>query len=157
MEKARALLAMSSKEKERILNYQGSYATIDELYKWQNSELVVYGNHLFNHWNLKSLTKSEIVEEYNKNQEILDSFPNSINLFAFPNGVPGICFTDTELKVIQELGPKKVLSSVNGINRNLDNFLLGRVSFSHTDITPTDFWFRVFRDHTKSHYGQNAY
>ena len=145
MEEAKTVLGISSIENDTMLAYQGDYATLEELYKWQNSELVVYANHLFNHWNAKSLNKDQLREQYNLNQEILDSFPNSINLFAFPNGIPNLCFTETEIKIIKQLGAKKVFSSINGVNKNLDDFLLGRLSFSKSDLTSIDYWFRVFR------------
>jgi len=145
MKKAVNLFEISNDDFKKVLTYQGEFASLKDLYKWQNSNYVVYGNHLFDHWNAASLTIEQLQEEYTKNQEILEDFPNSVNFFAFPNGMPNKCFSEIHIKTIKKIGAKKVFSAVSGVNRDSDEFLLGRFNFTDLDVSPTDYWYKLFR------------
>ncbi len=128
---------------EEIHIFQGKLASMNTLKKWEEEENIFYGNHLYDHWNAKALTKNEFINEYNKNKQVLFSFKNYLNLFAFTNGKPGTCFSKEHIKILKELKPEKIFSASNGINSGSSSFLLGRLSTHERDISENHLWFRL--------------
>ena len=59
--------------------------------------------------------------------------------------MPKICFSDIHIKTVKKIGAKKVFSAVSGVNRDSNEFLLGRFNFTDLDISPTDYWYKLFR------------
>ncbi len=130
-------------DRDEIINYQGSFANLDVVKKWNNKDLVVYGNHLFEHWNAPVLTLVEFEEQYKKNEMALSKIINSVNLFSFTNGQPGTCFSRREVDLLSHLGAGKIFSTVVGVNRHRNNFILGRIGLNGNDHTENDFWYRI--------------
>jgi len=132
-------------DKSLIMEYQGKFADISVLKKWDNKDLVVFGNHLFDHWNVAALSSEELKEQYVKNEIALSQFKNSINFFAFTNGQPEICFTKRDVAFIYNMGATKVFSAAGGINRNPSDFLLTRMSLCEKDEDEDYIWFKLGR------------
>jgi peptidoglycan/xylan/chitin deacetylase (PgdA/CDA1 family) len=131
---------------DAIYAYQGVFADSEVLQKWDGHPLVVFGNHLFEHWNAVALSEHEFKEQYLKNEAALSELKSYINLFAFTNGQPGLCFSEREVAFLAALGAGKIFSSYGGVNRNPENtFLLGRIGLSETDNDRDRLFFRIAR------------
>ena len=137
-------------EKKRILDYQGSLADIDLLTKWENSNYVYYGNHLYEHYNSTALTSNEFSNSYSINNQKLSKFKNFINFFSFPNGKPLTCFNDNYLIIIKNLNCKKVFYSSGSINENSHDYLLDRIDFTDFEHNIFKMNFRIFISKIKS-------
>ena len=127
-----------------VIDYQGVLVSSEEINKW-SSKYVVYGNHLYDHWNCKALTNSELIEQYSSNEKALSNLKNSIKFFAFTNGQPGTCFTSKDIATIKNMGAKKIFTTFGGVNRNCDYSVLGRVSFTNDDGKDGLLWYRLAR------------
>ncbi|MBF0119177.1 MAG: polysaccharide deacetylase family protein [Desulfobacterales bacterium] len=131
--------------KDSVLSYQGHFANLKTLQCWKNRNIVVYGNHLYDHWNAPTLNPDEFIDQYIKNEEELRHLNNRINLFAFTNGRPETCFSYRELNILKKLGAKKVFSATMGVNLNSSKYLLGRISLSESDNDESKLLFQVGR------------
>jgi len=130
-------------DNEKILAYQGEFADLSVINKWDNNDLVVFGNHLFDHWNAVALSSDELKEQYSKNEIALSQFNNSINFFAFTNGQPVTCYTDRDITLLKKLGAKKIFTASGGVNREPANFLLRRMSLYEIDKDEFYIWFKL--------------
>lgn len=128
-----------------VIGYQGRFASLDQLRRFEKSKFVVYGNHLYDHWNATALKPVEFAKQYTKNQVQLIKFSNSAEIFAFPNGIPNNCFNESHVKMLKRLGAKKIFSGVGGINRNSKNYLLGRMTLNAHDSNEDILWCRLLR------------
>lgn len=126
-----------------ILEYQGNFANIELIHKWSNSKLVVYGNHLYEHWNASALNDIEFLQQYSENKKSMAKLQNFIDYFSFPNGQPGSCFNIHHIDLLKKLKAKKIFSSSGNINTSKNNFLLDRVSFGPFDKNIYSMWFKV--------------
>lgn len=135
---------------QAVSYYQGRFVNLEILQKWIKSNVVVYGNHLFDHWNSTSLSLNEFDNEYKMNQNSLFQFDNWINLFAFTNGQPVSCFSDSYIERVNQLGSWKAFSSSGSINNNSVAFLLDRLSFTESDDNEDYLWFRIGQGILKS-------
>ncbi|MCX6237745.1 MAG: polysaccharide deacetylase family protein [Bacteroidia bacterium] len=127
-----------------VLDYQGPFADLEIVKKWDNHNNVVYGNHLFEHWNTIALSICEFEEQYNKNKVALSQLKNSLNLFAFPNGHPGSCFSRKHVELLTHLGVQRVFYSSGGLNPDASKYLLNRISLSEP-YNEDHLWFQMFK------------
>ncbi|MFC2117186.1 polysaccharide deacetylase family protein [Bacteroidota bacterium] len=132
-----------------VLDYQGRFANLETVKKWNDKNLVVYGNHLFDHWNAAALTLEEFKDQYLRNQNALSQLSNSIELFSFTNGQPGSCFSDKYVNILNNLGSKKVFSSAGNRNSGSNKYLIDRISLTEEDTDEDYLWFKF----TRSIYG----
>jgi peptidoglycan/xylan/chitin deacetylase (PgdA/CDA1 family) len=80
------------------------------------NELITYGNHSFNHYNLSSLSEEEQKQEIIKNHELLKRLGVKLSrVFSIPFGGKKH-FNETTIKIIKDLGYKGYLLSSNRIN-----------------------------------------
>lgn len=132
-------------DKDAVLDYQGQFADLHTVNAWNNKNVVVYGNHLFDHWNAPALSIKEFEDQYQRNEIALWQFGNSVELFSFTNGQPGTCFSKRELDFLKFMGVGKVFSTVGVVNHDAKKFLLGRISLSERDKDEDHLWFRIGR------------
>ena len=125
--------------------YQGLFADLELVNRFANSELAVYGNHLYEHWNAAALKPAEFIEQYALNQKALAQFRNNAEIFAFPNGLPNTCYTDVHIELLTGLGAKRVFAAAGGINRDPNNYVLGRMSVNARDNDEDILWCRLLR------------
>lgn len=125
--------------------FQGEFADLDTLRRWDEHSLVCYGNHLFEHWNAAALSSEELKDQYLHNEAELSSFSGRVNLFAFTNGQPDTCFSTRDVALLKSLGAGRVFSTAGGINQDKEEFLLGRVALCESDNTVAGLWFRIGR------------
>ncbi|MFK5893440.1 MAG: polysaccharide deacetylase family protein [Pseudomonadota bacterium] len=132
-------------DNKAVLEYQGNFADLNEIKKWENKNLVTFGNHLYDHWNVAALTHDELEKQYKKNESALSQFKNSINFFAFTNGQPGSCFSASDVTFLEHLGAEKVFSASGGVNIDTSEFLLRRMSLYEWDEDEDYIWFQLGR------------
>jgi peptidoglycan/xylan/chitin deacetylase (PgdA/CDA1 family) len=134
---------------DAVKDYQGAFADLDTVKRWDNEELVVYGNHQYEHWTASALRIDQFGEQYAKNQAALAGLKNSVNMFAFTNGQPDTCFSRLEVDYLNSRGAGKAFAAANGVNRNPRNFLLDRISFYQDDHADSHLWFKLVRARLK--------
>lgn len=115
---------------DEIVQYQGKLANLVTLKKWENSNYVFLGNHLYEHWNSASLDSGEFEFQFKENRKKLSNFKNSIDLFSFPNGQPDLCFSNLHVQALNHFGCKRIFFSLGGTNSADVGFL-----FNRTDLT----------------------
>ena len=130
-------------ELSKIIEFQGDLVDSETMAFWDGCSNVYYGNHLYDHWNAAALSQEELKEQYRLNELALDHYDSSLKLFAFTNGKPEICFSQEDIETIFKMGAKRVFSTVHGVNKNSDTFLLGRVFSDGLDVSSNHLWCRV--------------
>lgn len=134
-----------------IKKYQGPIANISTVKNWCDERLVVFGNHLYDHWNSAALTNLEFREQYLSNELELKKLNINNRIFAFTNGQPGICFSHREINLLKKLGAKKIFFSGGDSNSDSSAYLLDRIGLSELDCNQNYLWFRMFRLFLKRH------
>jgi len=128
---------------EEIKKYQGRIADLHTLKKFSENNFLFFGNHLFLHWNSKSLNSEEFKFYVDQNTLEIEKLKNNINFFAFPNGQPGLCFSTENINTLKKLGILKAFSSSGNINLSND-FLIDRIDLSSSEYNKTKFYLRLF-------------
>jgi len=128
-----------------VLAYQGRFADSAMVTAWARNEHVVYGNHLYDHWNATALRREEFVAQFHKNEEALSGLPNYGGFFAFPNGQPGTSFAPEHVALLRTLGALRVFAAAGGANRDPASFMLGRIALGPRDDTSGRLWGCVFK------------
>ena len=106
--------------------YHGPWASLEDLIECNKSDLVFFGNHLFNHYNCLNLKKNELIFQFNENKKHLDKLKNSLNFFSYPYGQPGLFYNDTSNSILKELGVRYIFSAYP-INYNFNNSIFHRL------------------------------
>lgn len=136
-------LKNNSFDEAEINAFQGELVDLETLNYWSKEEIFFYGNHLYDHWNACALSNEEFEDQYLINTNFLKQFKNSLDLFAFTNGKPETCFQSKHLDILKNINVNRVFSSINGLNSDSNNFLLGRLSTTERDINENHLWFRI--------------
>lgn len=112
-------------EYQSFLRYQGDLLSPDDLSRLVDSEMLVLGNHLSNHWNAKAQDESFLAESFSQCEEFIRSIQGfSLGLFAYPNGQPGSCFADSNFETLKQCGASLQFANAGfGKGYNLDNVL----------------------------------
>jgi peptidoglycan/xylan/chitin deacetylase (PgdA/CDA1 family) len=129
---------------DAVAKYQGHFADLNLIKKWNDPKTVIFGNHLYSHWNSAALTDQEFENEFNKNKKLLSQLENSLDIFAFPNGHPGTCFSESQVQLLQNWGVLRSFSARGGVNSSKGGFLLGRTGLNER-FNKSHFWFRIAR------------
>jgi hypothetical protein len=143
---------------EEVVKYQGALADLTIIRDFNNRQWVVYGNHLFDHWNASALTSDEFQENYIKNQEVLALLGNDIKMFAFPNGQPYTCFSQKQIDSLHSMGAARAFYSSGYLNKDGDAFLLNRTALTELDNSEKKLWSRyhIARIYAKSRFMQTG-
>ena len=144
------LLQYNEIDYKAVMEYQGQFAALSLVEKWSSSPNVVYGNHLFQHWNAEALNDDEFRDQFILNEKLLLKFGNFVNYFAFPNGQPKSCFSERHIRLLKEMGAERIFSSSGQINSDKRSFLLDRISFGMYDQSNGAMWFKVGFTYLKS-------
>lgn len=129
-------------EKE-VSVFVGEFATEEDLHNASGSPFIFYGNHLFNHYVPLLLSDGEFLESYSKNAIELKGLPNYRNVFSFPFGQPGTCYSEEQVKLLLANGVKKVFSSSGFINPDILSPYLDRISLTSFHSSPARIGFQV--------------
>jgi peptidoglycan/xylan/chitin deacetylase (PgdA/CDA1 family) len=131
---------------DRIRTFQGEIADTGALRAAAGTGAVVFGNHLYEHWNAAALSLDEFHEQFALNARELATLPSSVPFFSFPNGHPSACFTMQHVEHLRSLGVARVFAAVGAVSRNTRDILLARVSLGPDDRTANLLSFRVMRE-----------
>ncbi|MBH09546.1 MAG: hypothetical protein CMG74_04180 [Candidatus Marinimicrobia bacterium] len=131
--------------KDEVNGYVGNFATENDLKSVSSNNLVFFGNHLYNHDVSLLMSDKEFLKSYFKNDEELKKYPNSRNMFAFPFGQPGTCFSNKQIELILKIGSKKVFSSFPMINNNVNSQYLHRIPLNSFNNSNSRIWFNILR------------
>lgn len=142
--------------RERVSEYVGLFADESHLLRVADHPLIYFGNHLFNHYVPILMPDDEFSISFNKNCEELNRFSNSRNMFSFPFGQPGTCFSRNQVKLLLDKGVKRIFSSSGRINYCVTSPLLDRVSLDASHDSPDKIWLRIFRERL-AHYPKRVW
>ena len=106
-----------------VRSYGPDFATEQQLCETEKDSVLYLGNHLYNHYNATVLSDVELCRMYELNRLALDQFDNARNVFSYPFGQPGLCYSPRTHAVLQQANPELVFSAVGGINRLPSDFL----------------------------------
>jgi len=118
---------------ELAKNYYGPLAEKSDLKAVDGNPLVSFGNHLYNHEASKLLSDQELSESYLRNQEALSESTSARQVFAFPFGVPGTSYDDTQIELISKLGAKLVFTARPILEKIENKSVIGRVAFNESE------------------------
>jgi peptidoglycan/xylan/chitin deacetylase (PgdA/CDA1 family) len=133
------------KNQSDILEYQGRIANVELLKKYDGSDLVSYGNHLFEHFNSIALTNDELYKNYKENEIKLKKFNSYINMFAYTNGRHGSCWNDSTTKLIKEFGALKIFSADGKLNSDPTSYVIDRIALNESYNTINNLNYCIFR------------
>lgn len=131
-------------DKNEIIEYQGKLVSTKVLRKYSNSDLIFYGNHLYDHWNIINLNMKNIRNFYFKNKNLLKRYKNFIDIFAFTHGIPLKNFSKKNLNQILSFKPMHIFYSSGG-NKKYNSKTYDRTFLTKEDIKNKIFYFRKFR------------
>jgi hypothetical protein len=129
---------------EKVTNYVGRFATEKEIAQASTNPFVYYGNHLFDHDVPLLLSDEELVSSYVRNREELKKYANYRDMFAFPFGQPGTCFSDRQADLLIKNGAKRVFNTSGKMNPDVRSPYLNRLSLSTSGATKEKIWLKVF-------------
>ena len=121
---SKEILAELSNKKLR--KYYGNFANINQLN--DNSDVFIYGSHLYDHYNASNLSEYELKIQIEKNKNSLSKINGYYQFFSYPFGQPNTCFNESTNKILIESGVKKIFYSYGGSNLSLENIILNRIS-----------------------------
>lgn len=128
-----------------VADFVGEFATEEDLECAAEKGNIFFGNHLFNHHVPLLMSDEDLLESFSKNANELKKYRNYIDLFAFPFGQSGTCFSEKQASMILSKGAKKVFTSDGSINYDSASSCLHRISLSSFNDLPARIWFQVFR------------
>jgi len=122
---------------KKIKKYTGNFLSLNELKKLDKSNLVFFGNHLYNHYNAINLNYNDLKKQYLMNQNKIKKYNNFTKFFAYPFGQKETCYNSKTNKIINKLGANAIFSN-NPLNFNTDNNFFHRIPmasrFNNNDI-----------------------
>ena len=136
----------SDVDHERLVHdYVGRFVTEDELELAAGHPLVYYGNHLFNHYVPRLMSDEDLLDSYLRNENELQRYPNSRNMFAFPFGKPDTCFTESQIELLMQNGAERIFSTYPAVNPDPTARFLNRVPMHPFNDSKPGIWFHILR------------
>lgn len=93
-----------------VADFVGEFATEEDLERAAEKGNIFFGNHLFNHHVPLLMSDEDLLESFSKNANELKKYRNYRDLFAFPFGQPGTCYSDDQVKLLLQNGVKIIFS-----------------------------------------------
>ena len=95
----------------RVRSFRGAIAEARDIEDVSEEPLVYLGNHLYNHYNVTTLTADRVRKEYWENQRLIDSHPRGMRAFSYPFGQPMTCYNKETSQLIQGEGAEALFSA----------------------------------------------
>ena len=130
---------------QKVKEFTGPFANEEDLTVESKNNFLYYGNHLYNHYVPALMSENELIQEFIKNNDALNRFPNYRNMFSIPFGQPGSCFLQSQVKLLLDRGVQKVFSSSGKINFNKNTDFYDRIELSSSQNTEAKIWFQIYR------------
>jgi len=111
---------------KKIKKYTGNFLSLNELKKLDRSNLVFFGNHLYNHYNVINLNHKELKKQYFVNQNKIAKYNNYTKFFAYPFGQKETCYNFKTNNILFRFGASAVFSS-NPLNFNSNGKFFHRI------------------------------
>ena len=111
---------------KKIKKYTGNFLSLNELKKLDRGNLVFFGNHIYNHYNVINLNYKELKKQYLTNQNKIRKYKNYTKFFAYPFGQKETCYNLKTNKILFKLGASAIFSS-NPLNFNTNNNFFHRI------------------------------
>jgi len=153
-----AYIKQSNKEKlyKLVREYQGEFANETDLIKSNEFHMSFLGSHLYKHLNCAIISNDRLKLMQKKNVSYLSKFPNFINYFAYPFGVPIKCYNDKTNNILAQLKIHKIFSAFSAINFDTSHFLLDRITIDERVIDEQSLMFnlakRLIRTELNKHF-----
>tara|TARA_Y100000768_G_C23975731_1_gene682947 strand:- start:855 stop:1808 length:954 start_codon:yes stop_codon:yes gene_type:complete len=138
-----------------ILKYQGPLINIKELEHFLKEDKFFVSNHLYEHYNSKSLSDDQFHELINMNEKKLSNYENHFKAFAFTNGQPSTCFDKKHVKKLRDLNFEFVFSSSNSLYN--DNFIFDRIVLTNKDNNEEQINYKIFISYFKKFFYLNKF
>ena len=123
---------------DRVRAFRGPVLSAQDLQALSHESLVRLGNHLFNHYNAARLSPERLVQEYRKNQHLLDAHPRGTRLLSYPFGHPGLCQTAETTRLLRREGASILFSAYPLPNVSRQRVVYHRVRMSASIRTTED-------------------
>lgn len=130
-----------------ILKYQGSLISVKELEGFLKEDKFFISNHLYEHYNSKSLSENKFYELINMNEKKLSKYKNHFKTFAFTNGQPNTCFDKKHIEILRDLNFELIFSSSNTLYN--DNFIFDRIVLTNDDNNKEKVNYKIFISYFK--------
>ena len=128
-----------------VSDFVGEFAAEEDLERAAEKGNIFFGNHLFNHHVPLLMSDEDLLESFSKNANELKKYRNYRDMFSFPFGQPGTCFSEKQASMILSNGAKRVFSSDGAINYDSASSYLHRISLSSFNDSDSKIWFQIFR------------
>lgn len=93
---------------KKVFKYHGPFANENDLRNFENNDLVFYGNHLYNHYNVSNISRDFFTYNYLQNKNYLKNYKNYIDFFSYPFGAKNSCYNEkTDQFLREKLKPLK--------------------------------------------------
>jgi peptidoglycan/xylan/chitin deacetylase (PgdA/CDA1 family) len=126
---------------QRVRAFRGKIASEADLRATANDPLVTLGNHLFNHYNA-TLLSDRLKEEYWKNQQLLEDYPNGRRLVSYPFG----CWNPATSRMLLEEGAQALFAGGGLPNFGTRGLLFHRVELGDRVTTEAQMHRALFRN-----------
>lgn len=125
-----------SNDKKKIFRsakkYYGEFGSIDDLKNISKSKLSYIGNHLYNHFNAKTLNQEKLIDNYEKNK--LFFLKNYLDYFSYPFGQKNTCYNAETNKTLLDSGVKAIFTA-NPLNFNHKSMIFNRFAIDKSFIS----------------------
>ncbi len=132
-------------EKE-VSRFVGEFATEKDIMEASTSPFIFYGNHLYNHDVPLLLSDEALLCSYFKNVEELKKYTNYRDMFSFPFGQPGTCYSDEQVNLLLRSGAKKIFSTNGLVNHDVSSSYLHRIPLDSFNDSAAKIWFQICRN-----------
>lgn len=130
---------------EHLENYASPYVSNETLTQLGDCPYLTLGSHLYTHYNVRNLTGHVLDDQYHQNAVLLSKFDNYQPVFAFPFGVPGLCFSNRQVNDLMRSGATKLFTTWPQPNMDKTTHVLDRISLTPWHNCPTRLWFQILR------------
>lgn len=136
--------------KKEVQVFYGNFATGEDLDSVRDNPLVYFGNHLYNHYNAKLLSRDKLMQQYLINEQKISRYKNARKFFAYPFGQLNTCFSGKETDYLFSLGAEFIFYSNGDINRKNQDRFLDRIGIDSHMETIEDLFGRIQGNRIKS-------
>lgn len=125
--------------------YTGRFASLEDLEESNDNPMVTLGSHLYNHFNVKTLSNRALKEQYERNAVALCKFKRYIAVFAFPFGQPDTCFTLDQAAFLLRNGAIRLFTGWPEPNDNCSAKVIHRIALNSWHDRDSRLWFQIVK------------
>jgi peptidoglycan/xylan/chitin deacetylase (PgdA/CDA1 family) len=126
-------------------SYIGPLASLEDLQEADDNPLVTLANHLYNHYNVRTLQPEVLKEQYEKNSIALSRFQRYLPVFAFPFGQPGTCFSADQAMFLLKIGAVRLFTGYPKPNSDHAARVLHRIALGDWHDCDSRLWYQTLK------------